>query len=345
MRPDPDALARLAGAAPTAVLPLHGDGSGRRFFRVRAGEHRFVLLVGHDPAENSAYVRIARHLEGHGVRVPRIRGVDESKGWILLEDLGDRNLLSAVAEGRGEAEILALYGPVIDLLCRMQVCAAEGFELSTGFAPAPYGPDLMVEWEGMYFGREFAAGLLGLDVPAAFRQDVERLANDAVRAPGGYFLHRDFQSRNIHLVEGGPAVIDFQGARPGPLAYDAAALILDPYAGHPAPLRRALLRQYLRRLGSFSGVDVTAVEGSWFSLGAFRLLQALGAFGKLGGRLGKPGFLEHAAKALSTLSQHLGERGRAEYPVLWRLVLQCRERWEGREAAKGDRLPARHNTP
>jgi aminoglycoside/choline kinase family phosphotransferase len=311
-----------------AVVPLHGDGSARRYFRVRGEARTYVLLEGPDPAENAATVRIARHLEARGIRVPGVYGVDEARGWVLLEDLGDRSLFSALREPG--ADPLALYEPVLELLARVQVWGAEGFRLETGFASAPYGPDLMVEGEGLYFVREFAQGLLGLEIPSGFREDLERLAALGASAPGGFFLHRDFQSRNIQLPPDGdgPAVLDFQGARPGPLAYDAAALILDPYAAHLPALRARLLACYRDRLARL-GAGGAWTEDAWFALGAFRLLQALGAFGKLGGRMGKPGFLEHVGAALAHLEEHLGQRGRAEFPVLTALVRRVRERWHG----------------
>ncbi|MHB8762822.1 MAG: phosphotransferase [Deferrisomatales bacterium] len=306
-------------------MALHGDGSSRRFFRLRSGGGAtWVLLAGPDPAENAAYVRVARHLAARRVRVPAVHGVDEARGWILLEDLGDRNLYSALrAPG---ADPAALYAPVLELLARMQVRGAEGFGLRVGFAPAAYGPELMVEGEGLYFAREFAAGLLGARIPGGLRGDLERLAALGAAAPGGYFLHRDFQSRNLQLTPAGPALIDFQGARPGPLAYDAAALLLDPYAALAPRLRAELLARY-RALLAELGAGGGWTEDGWFAVGSFRLLQALGAFGKLGGRLGKPGFLEHAGAGLEHLVSHLGERGEREYPALWAAVVASREAW------------------
>lgn len=314
------------------ILPLHGDGSARRFLRVFSNAGSHVLLVGPDAAENAAYVRIARHLAARGIRVPAIRAVDAGRGWILLEDLGDRNLSQALAEPGGERE--ALYAPVLDLLARTQLHGAQDFELGVGFAPAPYGPELMVEGEGLYFVREFAQGMLGLPAGAGLRTDLERLATIGAAAPAGFFLHRDFQSRNVQLTPEGPALLDFQGARPGPLAYDAAALVLDPYAANPAPLRARLLATYRRRLDELGGGAAWSEDG-WFAVGAFRLLQALGAFGKLGGRLGKAGFLEHAGAALALLLEHLGPRGRRECPALWALTGSAQAAWEGRQGAGG----------
>lgn len=330
-----EGLARIVGArgAVRRVEPLHGDGSSRRFFRVHVGGETLVLLAGPDPDENAAYVRVARHLSARGVRVPEVHGVDEGRGWILLEDLGDRNLWAALQECRSDAEVVALYRPVLELLVRMQVAGAEGFDLSVGFAPAPYGRETMVEAEGLYFAREFAVGVLDLAVPEGFLGDLERLAAQGAAPPAPYFLHRDFQSRNIQILEKRPVLIDFQGARPGPLAYDLAALVLDPYAGHAPALRERLVAEYLLLLGGHPGTDPRQVADAWFALGAFRLLQALGAYGKLGGRLGKPGFLEHAGTALDALVEHLGERGASEVPSLWALATRARESWRERAAS------------
>lgn len=329
------------GVTPEAAVPLHGDGSVRRYYRVAAGGRPYVLLVGPDPEENAAWVRVARHLAERGLRVPAVYGVDPARGWVLLEDLGDRSLYAALREPG--ADSLALYRPVVALLAAMQVRGAEGFHLGVGFAPAPYDRELMTEGEAGYFAREFAAGLLGLAVPPGFARDAEALAAEVGRAPGDYFLHRDFQSRNVHLTPDGPALLDFQGARPGPLGYDAAALLLDPYAALPQATRGELLGYYRTHLAAL-GADLAHFDEAWHALGTFRLLQALGAFAKLGGRLGKPGFLEHAGTALAHLAAHLGERGHRETPALTGLVERCREAWEQRSNRPGREAPLQRHT-
>ena len=332
-RPDEVAGAFPALAPVEAVEPLAGDGSARRFFRVWARPGPVVLLEGPDPGENAAYVRLARHLEARGVRVPRVLGVHEPGGWVLLEDLGDQSLWGAARQAP-PGGLVPLYGPVLRLLARLQVLGARGYDPALGLVREPYGPRVMVEEEGLYFVRELLRGVLGLEAPAGLRADLERLAGLGAAAPAGYLLHRDFQSRNILLTPGGPAVIDFQSARPGPLAYDAAALILDPYVGLPAWVRGELLARYLGELSAL-GEEPGGFDDAWFALGAFRLLQALGAFGKLGGRMGKPGFLEHAGTALDQLAHHLGERGRRELPALWEAVARARGAWRALGARTG----------
>jgi aminoglycoside/choline kinase family phosphotransferase len=323
----------LPGGVSCRVEPLGGDGSVRHFFRVITAQTTYILFIGPDPLENGAYLRIAAHLGNCGVRVPRVHGYEKSQGWVVVEDLGDVNLLDVVAMARAENPqaddaLVALYAPVVELLCRVQVAGAREFTLETGFAPAPYGPDFMVEREGLYFLEELVRGVLGYEVEdRELLPELTKLAAQAARAPGGYFQHRDFQSRNLHRVPEGWAVIDFQDARPGPLAYDAAALILDPYAALPGAVREELFQLYLKELATYDGVDVAAVRDSWMPMGSFRLLQALGAFGKLGWRFGKPGFLEHVADGLEHLENQLGEEGRRDYPLLTGLVSRCRQGW------------------
>ncbi len=315
-----------AGERLLGVDPLHGDGSERRFSRVVTAAGTYILMAGPDLGENEAYARLARHLAARGVRVPRIHGEDPARGWVLMEDLGDRSLYAAVRAAASEAEVAGLYGPVLDLLVRLQVAGRVGYDPALGHFSTPYSVDLMIAEEGLYFARECAEGMLGLGTDRAYRADVGRLAALGSEAGAGFLLHRDFQSRNLHLTEAGPAVIDFQGCRPGPLGYDVAALVLDPYVALPAALRDQLLQGYRQRLAA-SGVAPAAFDRGWYPLGAFRLLQALGAFAKLGFRFGKRGFLEHVGTGLAHLTEHLGERGRREFPALSELVLRAQDEW------------------
>lgn len=328
-------LEKLAGSPVLKVEKLAGDGSARVYYRLALEKGSAVLLHGPSREENEAYVRIARHLAGAGVRVPRIYAADIKLGLILMEDLGDVNLLALLKNG---ADPLQAYRPVLDLLVRAQVDGAKGFTLGTGFADAPYGPALMVGGEGLYFLDEFASGVLGLVFQReVLRRELETMAPEALELAGetkNLFLHRDFQSRNIQMTPSGPALIDFQGARPGPPAYDAAALILDPYAALTPSVRYNLFETYLGLLGA-RGVDTGPVRKSWPLIASFRLMQALGAFGKLGKRLGKPGFLENSGAALETLAELAGQPSFGARPALRALVSNCLDSWNARGRLTG----------
>ena len=76
---------------------LAGDGSERRFFRVRQGTTHAVALISprqkhHGIDENDSYFLIGNHLFRRNVPVPRIHWADLARGYFLLEDLGDFHL-------------------------------------------------------------------------------------------------------------------------------------------------------------------------------------------------------------------------------------------------------------
>jgi aminoglycoside/choline kinase family phosphotransferase len=144
-------------------------------------------------------------------------------------------------------------------------------------------------------------------------------------------MHRDYQSRNLMVAGLTLAVIDFQGARLGPAEYDLAALLFDPYVAMPETIRAELARLYLAEA---SGARIPRIPESptspaylewqhrFFANAANRLMQALGAFAKLGGLERRPGFLEHIPQGLHNLETVLSTLG--DCPKLLALVKDLR---------------------
>ena len=82
--------------------------------------------------------------------------------------------------------------------------------------------------------------LLGLEIdPDELRPDFEALAEAAGVVKSSLVFHRDFQSRNIMVCRAGLWLLDFQGMRFGPPAYDLASLLIDPYVSIPGGCRKA----------------------------------------------------------------------------------------------------------
>ena len=115
----------------------------------------------------------------------------------------------------------------------MQVRGAVSFDPKWCWDTPQYDRMLMLERESGYFLQAFWQDLLGMEEPPGLQEEFFELADRAARIPAGYFLHRDFQSRNIMIHGGEACIIDFQGGRLGPLAYDLASLLIDPYVALP----------------------------------------------------------------------------------------------------------------
>ena len=89
--------------------------------------------------------------------------------------------------------------------------------------------------------------------------------------------------------------IDFQGMRLGAAAYDLASLLYDPYVKIKPNFREQLVAEYV----SCYPENAEAVE--LFSEGGVqRLIQALGAFGRLSS-VGQGAFTRHILPALENL--------------------------------------------
>ena len=118
-------------------------------------------------------------------------------------------------------------------------------------------------------------------------------------------IHRDLQSSNI-LFRGktAPVLIDYQGMRAGPVAYDLASLLCDPYAALPADAQAALLRYYARR-----HPDGRAIAAAFPAAALQRLCQALGAYATLSRRPGMARFADYIPAALAQLAPHAAAFG------------------------------------
>jgi len=333
--------------ARTSLLRLHGDGSNRRIVRVTsAGRSRILVMHrratsqetvvyprregAEVPSEIATFVYVRGVLHARGVRVPAICGVDEERGYLLVEDLGDRHLFDLVrpVPGRSDGNMLALYREALATCAAMRSAPAGGSDTPGGFDPVrthnlPYDPPFARRYESGYFergllpprgGRPDGGATNGGRVPVtmvdrdALDRELDRLAEESCRGwnDPGAFIHRDFQSRNLMVTSTGLAVIDFQGARTGPPEYDLASLLFDPYVMLPADLRHTLFGEAQDAAGG------ALSPGRFRACAIQRMMQALGAYAYLGWQAGKPEFLSHLPAALD----HLIELTANDYPVL-----------------------------
>ena len=207
-----------------------------------------------------------------------------------------------------------------------------------------YDRDYIVRYEAGYFFQELARHVYHADTPwDAIKGECGLLAEAALTGlDRRVLMHRDYQSRNLMLADTDRlVVIDYQGARPGPPEYDLASLLFDPYVDLPPSLRNRLVSFYWDRLhergepqdqqrapkqaptDSSSSLDqMQAAERAWRlrfrASAANRLMQALGAFAKLGCRMERQGFREHIPTGLRLLEEVLAVRD--DTPVLLDLV-------------------------
>jgi aminoglycoside/choline kinase family phosphotransferase len=310
---------------------LSPDGSLRRFFRMIGKDDSRVIAVA-PPAGDSTGLReassgwkIGCHLFAGGIPVPELYCFDEQNGLLVCEDLGDVRLHDLLAKsGCSSGRVVDLYRQVVVELARMQVHGRKNFDCSWCWDTDRYDRKLMLERESGYFLQALCRDMLQLSIA---EQEVERefigLADRAQQADASFFLHRDFQSRNIMVYQGRVRFIDFQGGRLGPAAYDLASLLIDPYAALPERLQDDLLDLYLDEFTALTPYDRQQFKDEYLVLALQRNLQILGAFAFLSHQRGKPFFLQYIKPSLFSLQTLLVKTSPGEYPCLKALIEQC----------------------
>ncbi len=262
-----EAAAKALNVSLTSPQTLAGDGSDRRYYRL-LGSPTVVLLFhpfppGGEVNENDSYYLVGRHLRGQGVPVPEIYTYCREEFWMLVEDLGDISLETVVKRQSQESQIRHWYRQALGILVDMQIKGEAGFDSSWCFDTPVVDRNFLWERECGYFVKAFLNTYLGLPVSLAdLAPDFDRLLTGALPSGPDYFLHRDFQSRNLFVTSGRLRVIDFQGGRRGPLGYDVASLLIDPYVDLSPAWQAELLDYYLGLLASRLEVDARGLPGA-----------------------------------------------------------------------------------
>ena len=302
------------GASPTTILPLEGDGSARRMFRLVGSDHHTVIgVIGPDQEENRAFLSFSRAFREAGLSVPEILAVDEEAGVYLEEDLGDTTLFDALAAARKRdggdfpAGMLPVYRRVVEELPRFQVVGGSVVDYSLAYPRSAFDRQSIL-WDLNYFKYHFLKLAHISFNEARLERDFKRFANFLLQADRRHFLYRDFQSRNIMLRDGEVWFIDYQGGRKGALQYDLASLLFDAKAALPESVREELMNHYLDSLARLMPVDRERFQEHFRGYVLVRIMQALGAYGYRGFYERKIRFLQSVPAAIDNIERIL-ERG------------------------------------
>jgi hypothetical protein len=296
-----DFLARH-GWAEAEILPLAGDASFRRYFRILAGGRRAVLMDAPPPQEDvRPFVAVAGWLEQIGLVAPRILAADIEQGLLLLDDLGDARMREALdADPDAERE---LYETAVDVLVHLhRQPPMEGLPRH-GLAEWLNEVQLFPEW---YLP---AVGLQNVDLDGwdkAWRQVLEPVATDGL---GQVTVLRDYHAENVMLVDGRGGIerfglLDFQDALAGHPAYDLVSVLEDARRDVPPELERAMIDRYRAQTGADE-----RFERAYWALAAQRNTRILGVFCRLWKRDGKDRYKAFQPRMWGLLERDLAQPG------------------------------------
>jgi hypothetical protein len=315
--PDPvlQYLERANLQAPRAlVLPLTGDASDRRYFRVQPrGGGSFVLALHAAPFSFDAlpFVNVAGLLGRVPVPIPAILGHAEDLGILELQDLGDVTLQAHLGSAP-VSEHTALYREAIRLIAAIQ---RRGRELASDqFIPYGIAFDVpKLAWEMDFFVKHFVVAYRGAEITPADREalaaEFAALVTELAGEPR-VLCHRDYHSRNLMWRDGRLFIIDFQDARMGPDTYDLVSLLRDSYVDISEDALADYIAYFLAlRGGSPSADDAVEFRRRFDLMALQRNLKALGTFGYQTATRRNPVYIQYIPRTLASARTNL-----AKYP-------------------------------
>ncbi len=277
---------------PITLEPIKRGASGRTIVRVKTPVHEPFIGIHwtEEREDNARFIPIAQFLRKSRLRVPEILHDRSRYRVALVQDLGDTDLLSL--KNQAFESRLPYYRSALEQIDRLfYIRPPKDLELMPPFDAKLY------RWEQEYFFEYLVEDFLGQNADTlrqapAFHDLAERLGKVAP-----HLVHRDFQSQNIMIHENQAWMIDFQGLRRGRQEYDLASLVFDPYLDHTPGQREALLDLW-------EDIADERPETRLFHECAMqRLMQALGAYGRIVKHQGNDWYRPHITTAARLLEQ------------------------------------------
>ncbi|GLH20148.1 phosphotransferase [Pseudomonas moraviensis] len=292
------------GTVPPATLTAaSSDASFRRYFRWEGDGRSFVVMDAPPPQENcKPFVDIAFLLAKSGINVPKIYAEDLERGFLLLNDLGNKTYLDVID------------GENADALFHDALQALLAFQQLPMVAPLPSYDVALLRRELELFPEWYVKRELGVEFDAAQQQQwqhISELLIDSALAQPKVLVHRDYMPRNLMLSEPNPGVLDFQDAVYGPVTYDVTCLFKDAFLSWPEERVRGWLESYWQQASALD-IPVQADFEDFLRasdlMGVQRHLKVIGIFARICHRDGKPRYLADVPRFFSYIEAVIARR-------------------------------------
>lgn len=281
------------------ILPLAGDASFRRYFRVVDGDRTAVLMDAPPPHEDPRpFVAVAEWLAGTGLSAPDILARDLDRGLLLLGDFGSDRLRETLDDDPGRER--ELYERATDLLVHLHQRPPMPGLAPHGLEQWLAELELFTEWYCPAVGAE-------VDKEAYRRAWAEVLKPVADDGLGPVTILRDYHAENIMLVGGREGIahlglLDFQDALSGHPAYDLASVLEDARRDVSIDVERDMIDHYVAATGCGNNF-----EHAYWALAAQRNTRILGVFTRLWKRDDKPGYRAFQPRMWGLLERDLAQ--------------------------------------
>ena len=293
---------------PETLRVASADASFRRYLRIDTtlGESRIVMDAPPDKENCQPFVQVAGLMQAAGLRAPEVLDWQREDGFMLLTDLGEQTMMSAIDPQHPQAN-LGLYLKAVDALVQWQSASQPG--------QLPAYDKALLHRELSLFPDWYLTQHKGLAVQGRMRETLDpafdRIVQRNLAAPMVY-VHRDFMPRNLMMPRAADpqseqlGVLDFQDAVYGPVSYDIASLMRDAFLSWEEDFVLEVTIRYwekARKAGLMDFEDWHSDFGAFYRavewMGLQRHLKVAGIFARLTLRDGKPKYLADAPRFIA----------------------------------------------
>jgi hypothetical protein len=302
------AFARKFLGPGATLTEIAGDASTRRFYRARGKEATAVLIAhGHPLPPDAPFFSNHRIMESIGLPVPALLARSEADGLVLVEDLGDVTLQQQVGGPATVAAAGLLYDQACDLIAHMQGGAPAAIREDDFAARNALDRERFL-FELDHFQRHFIEGLQGFKPTVSEAAILKFFYEDLATAcdlQARVYCHRDYQSRNLMVVERKLRLIDFQDARMGPYTYDAASLLRDSSLDIDEELVQRELDRLLEATAAPLGIGLEEYRRDFDVMALQRNMKDLGTFGYMATARGRRDYLAYVPRTIASIRRTL----------------------------------------
>ena len=330
-----ESLAATQGVLPQTLRIASADASFRRYLRVDSQRGASLIVMDAPPDKENCepFVKVAQLMKAAGLKAPEVLAWDAPQGFMLLTDLGDQTMMSAIDAQNPQANH-GLYMQAVDVLIAWQLSSKPG-------VLPPYD-EALLQRELSLFPDWYLTRHRGLQVEGKMRSTLDNTFQSLVArnlAAPSVFVHRDFMPRNLMMPtgqDGALGVLDFQDAVCGPVTYDVASLMRDAFLTWEEDFVLDITIRYwekARKVGLLDFEDWHQDFGAFYRavewMGLQRHLKVAGIFARLTLRDGKEKYLADAPRFIAYI------RATASRYIELKPLLRLIEEVEGTDGVTG----------
>lgn len=297
---------------PAAIEPLDLHASDRIYYRLSYDQIACIGTYSKSIEINKTFMSIAVQLQKAGIPSAKPLVIDQTGTYYLQEDLGLRNAL----------EYLKEYPEKQDEIIKKSIrLAADMHHLTHWNNDRDMTSAIAIIHDDVHNFITCFIQKLYARIPEGLLQELERIQAlfRALPLSQYAFTHRDFQLRNIIVNGDVLSVVDFQNALFAPGAYDIASLLFSSRLALPIVSINNYISYYEDYIRETYAKHDTSIRYAVFCSALCRVLQVLGAYGKISIQGNKKQFLKSIGKSqqnlqkiLAVIKQEFGE----SFPVL-----------------------------